>query len=192
MSHSQFHSISLFILRHAWLNLWDKHMTTGRINQVTTFRPHTPGDVTPDIHNLLRAAFSVRSLSKGQSINLTATVKECFLRCDSIQSWQVKFIYILSCPPESHKFQTHLSLSSDKDRGLRKELPATAYNQSRRILKWLTQKHYIASPKSASSPPLFLHHIRKQQATEEVTGLGQLNKTVFKTLDCSNNPSIPR
>ena len=22
------------ILRHAWLNLWDKHMTTGRINQV--------------------------------------------------------------------------------------------------------------------------------------------------------------
>jgi hypothetical protein len=25
----------LLILRHAWLNLWDKHMTTGRINQVT-------------------------------------------------------------------------------------------------------------------------------------------------------------
>ena len=36
MSHSQFHCINLFILRHAWLNLWDKHMTTGRINQVTT------------------------------------------------------------------------------------------------------------------------------------------------------------
>ena len=38
MSHSQFHSTKLFILRHAWLNLWDKHMTTGRINQVTTFQ----------------------------------------------------------------------------------------------------------------------------------------------------------
>ena len=38
MSHSQFHSTNLFILRHAWLNLWDKHMTTGRINQVTTFQ----------------------------------------------------------------------------------------------------------------------------------------------------------
>ena len=38
MSHSQFHSIKLFILRHAWLNLWDKHMTTGRINQVTVLR----------------------------------------------------------------------------------------------------------------------------------------------------------
>ena len=36
MSHSQFHSIEAFILRHAWLSLWDKHMTTGRINQVTT------------------------------------------------------------------------------------------------------------------------------------------------------------
>ena len=35
MSHSQFHSTNSFILRHAWLNLWDKHMTTGRINQVT-------------------------------------------------------------------------------------------------------------------------------------------------------------
>jgi hypothetical protein len=35
MSRSQIHRIKLFILRHAWLNLWDKHMTTGRINQVT-------------------------------------------------------------------------------------------------------------------------------------------------------------
>ena len=38
MSCTQFHSIKLFILRHAWLNLWDKHMTTGRINQVTFHR----------------------------------------------------------------------------------------------------------------------------------------------------------
>jgi hypothetical protein len=38
MSHLQFHRIKLFILRHAWLNLWDKHMTTGRINQVTIVR----------------------------------------------------------------------------------------------------------------------------------------------------------
>ena len=37
MSHSQFHRINWFILGHAWLNLWDKHMTTGRINQVLTF-----------------------------------------------------------------------------------------------------------------------------------------------------------
>ena len=52
MSHSQFHSINLFILRHAWLNLWDKHMTTGRINQVTTFRPCIPKTATHDSHNM--------------------------------------------------------------------------------------------------------------------------------------------
>ena len=34
MSRTQFHSIDSFILRHAWLNLWDKRMTTGRINQI--------------------------------------------------------------------------------------------------------------------------------------------------------------
>ena len=35
MSRSQFHSIKSLILTHAWLNLWDERMTTGRINQVT-------------------------------------------------------------------------------------------------------------------------------------------------------------
>lgn len=34
MSCTQSHSIKLFILRHAWLNLLNKHMTTGRINQI--------------------------------------------------------------------------------------------------------------------------------------------------------------
>ena len=33
MSRLQFRC-TILILRHAWLNLWDKHMTTGRINQV--------------------------------------------------------------------------------------------------------------------------------------------------------------
>lgn len=33
MSHSQFQS-KRFILRRAWLSLWDERMTTGRINQV--------------------------------------------------------------------------------------------------------------------------------------------------------------
>jgi hypothetical protein len=42
MSHSQFHCIP-FILRHAWLSLWDKHMTTGRINQITTLGPSHEG-----------------------------------------------------------------------------------------------------------------------------------------------------
>ena len=52
MSHSQFHSTNLFILRHAWLNLWDKHMTTGRINQVTTFQATCKMQVTIQILTL--------------------------------------------------------------------------------------------------------------------------------------------
>ena len=46
MSRSQFHSKELFLLRHAWLNLWDERMTTGRINQVAilqTLHPNTLG-----------------------------------------------------------------------------------------------------------------------------------------------------
>ena len=38
MSYSQFLKYKFIILRHAWLNLWDKHMTTGRINQVIHYQ----------------------------------------------------------------------------------------------------------------------------------------------------------
>src|SRR5436190_3855727 len=48
MSHSQFHSLNLFILTHAWLNLWDKHMTTGRINQVAHRTRHRHCDAPCD------------------------------------------------------------------------------------------------------------------------------------------------
>ena len=34
MSDTQDRSTKTASLRHAWLNLWDKHMITGRINQV--------------------------------------------------------------------------------------------------------------------------------------------------------------
>lgn len=37
MSRTQFHSSILLKLRHAWLNLWNEHMTTGRINQIACF-----------------------------------------------------------------------------------------------------------------------------------------------------------
>ncbi len=40
MSHLQSYCAYEFILRHAWLNLLDKHMTTGRINQVA-FSPES-------------------------------------------------------------------------------------------------------------------------------------------------------
>ena len=47
MSHSQFH-LNVAVLRHAWLNLWDKHMTTGRINQITIRNSVGPRILLPD------------------------------------------------------------------------------------------------------------------------------------------------
>ena len=59
MSRSQFQS-KRFILRHAWLNLWNERMTTGRINQVATFSP---------------AATSCHPTRGQQSISVTHTGK---------------------------------------------------------------------------------------------------------------------
>ena len=45
MSHSQFQSKG-FILRRAWLSLWDERMTTGRINQVAVLTRHGKANQT--------------------------------------------------------------------------------------------------------------------------------------------------
>ena len=47
MSHSQFHKYKLLILRHAWLSPLDKHMTTGRINQVSILLSHGSSENAP-------------------------------------------------------------------------------------------------------------------------------------------------
>jgi hypothetical protein len=112
-------------------------MTTGRINQVTTFRPHTPGDATPDIHShsscFLGQEFIKRLI---KSINLTCNppwnatqpghpMGAVLMLTTPFKVNKVKLIFIIFVPPESHKFQTHLPLSSDKDQGLQKELSTT-------------------------------------------------------------------
>ena len=47
MSHSQIH-YDQYVLRHAWLNLLSKHITAGRINQVTV--TSTRSDIARAIH----------------------------------------------------------------------------------------------------------------------------------------------
>ena len=55
--------MEMLILRHAWLNLWDKHMTTGRINQVSEIQAPSrncwePGKIANDeIHKLAHPNF---------------------------------------------------------------------------------------------------------------------------------------
>jgi hypothetical protein len=65
MSHSQFHYISQFILTLAWLSLWDKHITTGRINQVI---PHFRQKFSPTNLQLLPI---MNDLSKFSTTELT-------------------------------------------------------------------------------------------------------------------------
>ena len=42
MSHSQFHSIKSFILRHAWLNLWDKRMLLAESTRLLSLSLRLP------------------------------------------------------------------------------------------------------------------------------------------------------
>jgi hypothetical protein len=131
MSHSQFHSTNLFILRHAWLNLWDKHMTTGRINQVTTFpacrvikhlqwAPYTR--CWPmKANNLSRWEFISDSNNK-----ISILVKN---NCSQINATNVSLTADQNrLVPRSHILQTHCSLSvlQNKNHGLLRELPATS------------------------------------------------------------------
>ena len=70
MSHSQFHCL-LLKLRHAWLNLWDKHMTTGRINQVTISERHPPKQDPQGVH----------------WTNLVTNLRVCYRFVSSTDNW---------------------------------------------------------------------------------------------------------
>lgn len=48
MSHSQFHSIELFILRHAWLNLWDKRMLLAESTRLLSLNRHDRNTWEPE------------------------------------------------------------------------------------------------------------------------------------------------
>ena len=60
-----------FILRHAWLNLWDKHMTTGRINQVTISERHPPKQGPQGFH----------------WTNLVTNLRVCYRFVSSTDNW---------------------------------------------------------------------------------------------------------
>ena len=119
MSHSQFHSTNLFILRHAWLNLWDKHMTTGRINQVTTF------------HGLFSEPCTRYSeLAKANPfLGGSSSLSDFQILAENRSPWG----YLISWPRNETALFPDLTLSRtiasclyNKNRGLPRELPATS------------------------------------------------------------------
>ncbi len=125
MSHSQFHSTNLFILRHAWLNLWDKHMTTGRINQVTTFPKllHRAAMCTKYSAGP-RATFLqwefISDLKDFDPLSSTRTVRTVATKC--LLTARSK----PPCSPISHHLDSLLLVCYNKNGGLWRELPATS------------------------------------------------------------------
>ena len=122
MSHSQFHSINLFILRHAWLNLWDKHMTTGRINQVTTF---------PDLL-ISKWAPNTRQAQKDH-LSWWEFVSDLNISNPSWESFALGYVDFSTTDwnhlvPRSHIIQVHCFLFcvTNKNYDLLRELPATS------------------------------------------------------------------
>ena len=137
MSHSQFHSTNLFILRHAWLNLWDKHMTTGRINQVTT-----PKSKSKDSQHI---RYWVLADCSQMGVRYKASTPLLIPHCNS-QSCSPRVLTDCKSTakhlvPRSHKLQTKSPCSKNRNHSLQWGLPATGTperrTQLRRIPEWL-------------------------------------------------------
>jgi hypothetical protein len=95
MSCTQFHCIKMFILRHAWLNLWDKHMTTGRINQVTTIK-WTATRPTQRTTRSCQKAWPAHRVSEAPPITHQSSPKtrQCEFMTDiNCSNWGVASIY---------------------------------------------------------------------------------------------------
>ena len=99
MSRTQFHSIESFILRHAWLNLWDKRMTTGRINQIAIhFNPFTK------LFNILKMNCQLNSHTKSIIIKSNRCVLRIIITNKNLRTR--KLVYFLSSQHKPfHEFQ---------------------------------------------------------------------------------------
>jgi hypothetical protein len=134
-------------------------------------------DVTPDIHNC-SAAFSVRSSSKvnGNKSDCNLT-RNALSLANGLLGKPIKVDKSNSSyPPESHKFQAHLPLSSHKDQGLQRELPTTGIHSVMADSQVAKRNKCFAliSKQSTILPP----HL---QATVKLLGFDQLNNSVKNT-----------
>ena len=79
------------VLRHAWLNLWDKHMTTGRINQVSRLEFSSNQRSNPPASTCIKTlrfcwAQLVREQSRGTGASSQhTTLPSVSKSCNSVQ-----------------------------------------------------------------------------------------------------------
>ena len=81
-----------FVLRHAWLNLWDKHMTTGRINQV--------GGCCNTVQSLIvtRMAYVVIAAPTARRVATT----ECYFSPRWVPQAHSRLAFVYEQEPDSH------------------------------------------------------------------------------------------
>ena len=187
MSHSQFHSTNLFILRHAWLNLWDKHMTTGRINQVTTVR--TVQARTPLLEPEGPFSTGVRHLG-GSSPQNELCRNQAVLSAEAYSVAQASnkvTLYLVLA-----HFRPFLSVSRrDADRGLPWGLPATGTpNRGTRSRGGSPSGYLHQVWPSASNPHPSASPVQHRSvACTDSTGSGSISS--FNSLAFLSRASIP-
>ena len=143
MSHSQFHGI-LFILRHAWLNLWDKHMTTGRINQVTTLLAYSRHR---SMVSLLRSQW-IHKRQYGPPGEATTQVHSSTTWTTSEQASQHSAQVVLTNIATSHRpTRTELVLQASVSEDLYVLFPASS-----RALYSLNARTRVTRPKKSQNP----------------------------------------
>jgi|HubBroStandDraft_3_1064219.scaffolds.fasta_scaffold76797_1 hypothetical protein len=130
---------------------------------------------------------------------IITTIQSCFLGqefikrltnesdCDcrrNAPSKSTSQTHLYLVPPESHKFQTHISSSSDKDQGLQRELPTTGIHSVVADSRVANPKSFaLIGKQSTHSSTTFSSNKQPQRLLD----LDQLNKnSVEKTLDCSS------
>ena len=94
MSRSQFQS-KRFILRHAWLNLWDKRMTTGRINQVAILTTQALTALTQRCSKLLHIVFTGDNFLVLSNVNWHSWLPYRVCRCIEFSSAFVNIPWIM-------------------------------------------------------------------------------------------------
>ena len=85
------------ILRHAWLNLWDKHMTTGRINQVLS-QEQTAKSLSTLSHQTMFSAADAYTSDAGRPV--------AFAFSSTNSAWHLSSerLFVNLLVAEAHKF----------------------------------------------------------------------------------------
>ena len=142
------------ILRHAWLNLWDKHMTTGRINQVSTRWTRFADD------NFRSASGFQSKCRKGRSLPQAST------KTDPTPPSKAQ----IECTKDIHRFRILTQLLLAKLHSISSRNPQETHSQE---LPWFPERRQVETiPNICGS-----NHEKNSRSPCRYAGFG--NKNLF-------------